>query len=187
MCIAQGSSMPTSYTVKDIYFFNKNRFPVIFLFKTINEIEDFAIGWKRLTETTPLPVSTEPGTESPSHEPFQEGNALLATTSAERKEKKKEPKVNPMAETILDFVSQFWIAIGWIISISLLIVGFILGFELCDEEWYGVLIGLVFGTLAGGLSLITYYFLWATVKIVINISNNLYRIDEKLGDLLKKN
>ena len=89
-------------------------------------------------------------------------------------ETNKKYSVNPKAEGILDGIATTVLIIGWVIAIIGAIVGIALAIE--DE----VAVYALLGVLGGALVLLIFYVIWARLKVLINMSRNLFNIHEEL-------
>ncbi len=89
----------------------------------------------------------------------------------------KKYSVNPNAEYVLSGVATAILVIGWIFAIAGIIVGIVAAAE--QGEWAYFLAGV----LGGGLILLVFYIIWAELKVIINISRNLYNIQDELENL----
>lgn len=85
-------------------------------------------------------------------------------------------KVNPGAEIVLDTVASVVLFIGWFIVVFLFVAGFWMVSESADSAVFLVILGAI------ALVLSFTYIAWASLKVLVNISNNLYNIYSKLND-----
>lgn len=117
------------------------------------------------------------GTE-PAHNEIKEG---------EKKIDEKKPieigksdikyAVNPLAEKILDRILNVWLIVGWVVSIvSVVLLSAYLSEEAFDSLFLSFLVGLI----AGAVNLLVVYFIWALGKLYVNISQNLFILNEKI-------
>ena len=88
----------------------------------------------------------------------------------------KNYSVNPKAESILDGIATTVLIIGWLIAIAGAFVGIMAAYE---EEVVGY---AVLGVLGGALILLIFYVIWARLKVIVNMSRNLFNIHEALLD-----
>ena len=90
--------------------------------------------------------------------------------------------VNPAAESILDRVLHFNLILSWILALALFIGGFFLGVILLDggaiEEPFGIL-SIAISIIVPPLILLVAYYRWAQGKVQINISRNLFILNDK--------
>ncbi len=89
----------------------------------------------------------------------------------------KKYSVNPNAENVLNGVAATILVIGWIFGIVGIIAGIAAAID--QGEWFYALAGF----LGGGLILLTFYIVWAELKVIINISRSLYNINDELESL----
>lgn len=89
----------------------------------------------------------------------------------------KKYSVNPNAENVLNGVAATILIIGWIFAIAGIVVGIAGAVE--QGEWIYALAGV----LGGGFILLLFYIIWAELKVIINISRNLYNIQDELENL----
>lgn len=82
--------------------------------------------------------------------------------------------VNPKAESLLNACLTILLVLGWIVAVAAVAVAVFFAIE---EELY-ILIGA--GVLGAALILFSFYCTWATYKLFINISRNLFNINEQL-------
>ena len=84
--------------------------------------------------------------------------------------------VNNNAERILDSVATSCLVFGWILGAIYIITGIVAAIE------YEVGGGLVAAGIVLGVAQIALgYLAWATLKVIVNISNNLYNINAGLN------
>ena len=82
--------------------------------------------------------------------------------------------VNPLAESTLNVVAVVVLVIGILAGLIILLVG-----VLSDDS-----LGLMFGLIAGpAMFLFSGLLPWACIKVVVNMSRNLYAIREELHEL----
>lgn len=86
-------------------------------------------------------------------------------------------EVNPNAEKILNSIATAFIVVSWIIGIILIIVGIIVASEGSSFEMPAAIAGIVFGV----IQILIGYIAWASLKVVVNISRNLYNINSNLS------
>lgn len=89
----------------------------------------------------------------------------------------KEYSVNPRAESLLNACLNVLLVFGWIIAIAGLGVSIYYAVEM--EEYYFIAAG-VFGA---AVILFLFYCMWATYKLFINMSRNLFNINERLKNI----
>lgn len=90
------------------------------------------------------------------------------------RESVKEYSVNPKAESLLNFCLTIHLILGWIIALAA--IGVSVYFAMDREEY--IIIGA--GVLGAIVILFLFYIVWATYKLFINISRNLFNINENL-------
>lgn len=86
----------------------------------------------------------------------------------------KEYPVNPNAESLLNACLNIMLAFGWILALAGLGISIFYAVEM--EQYYFIAIG-VFGA---AFILFCFYCMWATYKLFINMSRNLFNINERL-------
>lgn len=175
-CKNAKSIAPSTYAAAEIYTLENDRFPIELYFKATQDLEDFADGYLRAVATVPAPVERI-------HEPIAKERTTIEEEQTTGKSTPKEHRrtvlrdkyeVNPFAETFLDTVLKIYMVFGWILAIGSIAVSIFLAAEM--ESYYIILLGV----LAAALFLLTYYFIWAINKVVINMSRSLYNINENL-------
>lgn len=177
-CKNAKSFAPSTYAAVEIYTLENDRFPIELFFKSIQDIEDFAEGYIWAVETTPAPIEVSPEPE-PAQETIAEEEHTVARTAPRenrRTVRRDSFEVNPFAETLLDTMLKIVLTVGWILAIGSIIVSI---FIAVDMEAYYI---IILGVLAAAIILLTYYFVWAINKVVINMSRSLYNINERLKD-----
>ncbi|MBQ7222444.1 MAG: hypothetical protein IJS02_03140 [Bacteroidales bacterium] len=90
---------------------------------------------------------------------------------------------NSSAESILDFTLSFLRIIGILFSAVLIVIGIL---SLTGESFfddYAIPIGILFIVL-GGLNIICTLLNWALGKLWINMSRNLFNINDKLESIV---
>ena len=108
-----------------------------------------------------------------------EKEKLGAIERQKAEQSEKEYHVNHAAESILDLVAKIYLIFGWVLGICALAIGIVLEVEFAfDLEAIGVLLGL----LVGAIIVCFHYLVWACLKVILNISNNLFNINSKLSD-----
>ena len=85
--------------------------------------------------------------------------------------------VNPSAEQIVNMILKVWLVLGWVVSI-VFAVG-ICGY-LMEDVFDNVILSLVVGLIAGAINLLVVYLIWALGKLFVNISQNLFILNEKI-------
>lgn len=86
----------------------------------------------------------------------------------------KEYSVNPKAESLLNVCLTILLVLGWIVAIAAIAAAV---FYAVEEEEY-IYIGA--GILGAAIILFFFYCVWATYKLFINMSRNLFNINEQL-------
>ena len=86
----------------------------------------------------------------------------------------KEYTVNPKAESLLNVCLTVLLVLGWIVAIAAIAVSVYYAIE---NEAY-IFIGA--GILGAAIILFLFYYIWATYKLFINMSRNLFNINEQL-------
>ena len=90
--------------------------------------------------------------------------------------------VNPAAESILDRVLSINLVLSWLLALTIFIGGLVLGIILLDEgaieEPFGVLF-IAISIIVPPLILLVAYIRWAQGKVQINISRNLFILNDK--------
>ena len=86
----------------------------------------------------------------------------------------KEYSVNPKAESLLNACLTVLLVLGWITALAAIGVSVYYAMEM--EEYY--IIGA--GVLGAAVILFIFYCAWATYKLFINMSRNLFNINENL-------
>ena len=166
-CKSANSFAPANYTAAEIYSLNADKYPIELSFKSIANLQDFAVGYMKAVDTLPAPV---PETSVPQ-----------SSENPEKKEARKPTpdmyEVNPFAEKYLDFFLTIHLIIGWVLAIISVVSGIVLGTSSYSEF---SLLFIFAGILAGILILYSTYSLWAVNKVVINMSRNLFNINERL-------
>ena len=163
-CKSANSFAPANYAAAEIYSLNADKYPIELSFKSIANLQDFAVGYMKAVDTLPAPT---PETSVPQ--------------SSEKKEARKPTpdmyEVNPFAEKYLNFFLTIHLIIGWVLAIISVVSGIVLGTSSYSEF---SLLFIFAGILAGILILYSTYSLWAVNKVVINMSRNLFNINERL-------
>lgn len=179
-CSNAKSYAPSTYAAVEIYTLEDNKFPIVLFFKTLQDIEDFAEGYLRAVETVPSPsrriVEPEP---VPQETAFNEEHkaARIAPEKSTRIVRRDSFEVNPFAETFLDTMLTILLVAGWIFAIGLLASCVFIAFK--GRMYYYIPVGIL---LAAAI-LLSYYFIWAINKVIINMSRSLYNINERLKDM----
>lgn len=91
-------------------------------------------------------------------------------------ETSKKYSVNPKAEGILNGIASTVLVIGWVLAICCAIIGIAMAYE--EEAYYAII-----GVLGGAFILLIFYVIWARLKVLINMSRNLYNIHEELQNI----
>lgn len=163
-CKSANSFAPANYTAAEIYSLNADKYPIELSFKSIANLQDFAVGYMKAVDTLPAPT---PETSVPQ--------------SSEKKEPRKPTpdmyEVNPFAEKYLNFFLTIHLIIGWVLAIIIVVSGIVLGSSSYSEF---SLLFIFAGIFAGILILFLTYSLWAVNKVVINMSRNLFNINERI-------
>lgn len=163
-CKSANSFAPSNYTAAEIYSLNADKYPIEMSFKSIANLQDFAVGYMKAVDTLPAPA---PETS--------------ATQSSEKKGPRKPTpdmyEVNPFAEKYLNFFLTIHLIIGWVLAIISVVCGIVFG---CSSYSEFSLLFIFAGIFAGILILYSTYSLWAVNKVVINMSRNLFNINERL-------
>ena len=166
-CKSANSFAPANYTAAEIYSLNADKYPIELSFKSIANLQDFAVGYMKAVDTLPAPV---PETSVP-----------RSSENPEKKEARKPTpdmyEVNPFAEKYLNFFLTIHLIIGWVLAIISVVCGIVLGTSSYSEF---SLLFIFAGIIAGILILYSTYSLWAVNKVVINMSRNLFNINERL-------
>ena len=164
-CKSANSFAPSNYTAAEIYSLKADKYPIELSFRSIANLQDFAVGYMKAVDTLPAPT---PETSVPQ--------------SSEKKEPRKPTpdmyEVNPFAEKYLNFFLTIHLIIGWVLAIFSVVSGIVLG---CSSSYSEFSLLIIFaGIIAGILILYSTYSLWAVNKVVINMSRNLFNINERL-------
>lgn len=163
-CKSANSFAPANYTAAEIYSLNADKYPIELSFKSIANLQDFAVGYMKAVDTLPAPT---PETSVPQ--------------SSEKKEPRKPTpdmyEVNPFAEKYLNFFLTIHLIVGWVLAIISVVSGIVLG---CSSYGEFTLLYIFAGIIAGIIILFSTYSLWAVNKVVINMSRNLFNINERL-------
>ena len=166
-CKSANSFAPANYTAAEIYSLNADKYPIELSFKSIANLQDFAVGYMKAVDTLPAPV---PETSVPQ-----------SSENLEKKESRKPTpdmyEVNPFAEKYLNFFLTIHLIIGWVLAIFSVVSGIVLG---CSSYGKFSLLYIFAGIIAGIIILFSTYSLWAVNKVVINMSRNLFNINERL-------
>jgi hypothetical protein len=103
-------------------------------------------------------------------------NINYQSINTNKQQKISTYSVNPIAESVVNILATILFIIGFIISFVSIVGGIIL---LTDDVWsypaYGI--GLIVG---GIVWFIISIIQWAWFKIIVNISRNLFNINEQL-------
>ena len=166
-CKSANSFAPANYTAAEIYSLNADKYPIELSFKSIANLQDFAVGYMKAVDTLPAPV---PETSVPQ-----------SSENPEKKEARKPTpdmyEVNPFAEKYLNFFLTIHLIIGWVLAIFSVVSGIVLG---CSSYGKFSLLYIFAGIIAGIIILFSTYSLWAVNKVVINMSRNLFNINERI-------
>lgn len=178
-CKNAKSFAPSTYAAAEIYTLESDRFPIDLFFKSIEDVKDFADGYLRAVETIPAPIERVPEVEHAQKAVPEENAAIIKPRESDKKNiiHRHYYEVNPFAETLLDTMLKIMLTIGWILAIGSIGASIYLAAEM--EEHYIIVLGI----LAATAILLTYYFVWAINKVVINMSRSLYNINESLKDI----
>ena len=168
-CKSANSFAPANYTAAEIYSLNADKYPIELSFKSIANLQDFAVGYMKAVDTLLAPV------------PVPETSVPQSSENPEKKESRKPTpdmyEVNPFAEKYLNFFLTIHLIIGWVLAIISVVSGIVLGTSSYSEF---SLLFIFAGIIAGILILYSTYSLWAVNKVVINMSRNLFNINERL-------
>ena len=93
------------------------------------------------------------------------------------KEPIKEYSVNSAAEGLLNVFLTIHVIIGWIFAIAALAVSIYFAQEMVMPAL------IIVGAVAALLILFIFYFGWAMYKLFINISRNLFNINERIKSI----
>ena len=163
-CKSANSFAPANYTAAEIYSLKADTYPIELSFKSIANLQDFAVGYMKAVDTLPAPT---PETSAPQ--------------SSEKKEPRKPTpdmyEVNPFAEKYLNFFLTIHLIVGWVLAIISVVSGIVLG---CSSYGEFTLLYIFAGIIAGIIILFSTYSLWAVNKVVINMSRNLFNINERI-------
>ena len=166
-CKSANSFAPANYTAAEIYSLKADKYPIELSFKSIANLQDFAVGYMKAVDTLPAPV---PETSVPQ-----------SSENPEKKEARKPTpdmyEVNPFAEKYLNFFLTIHLIIGWVLAIFSVVSGIVLG---CSSYGKFSLLYIFAGIIAGIIILFSTYSLWAVNKVVINMSRNLFNINERI-------
>ena len=167
-CKSANSFAPANYTAAEIYSLNADKYPIELSFKSIANLQDFAVGYMKAVDTLPAPV---PETSVPQS----------SENPGKKEARKPTPdmyEVNPFAEKYLNFFLTIHLIIGWVLAIFSVVSGIVLG---CSSSYSEFSLLFIFaGIFAGILILYSTYSLWAVNKVVINMSRNLFNINERI-------
>lgn len=165
-CKSANSFAPANFTAAEIYSLKADKYPIELSFKSIANLQDFAVGYMKAVDTLPAPTPA-PETSVPQ--------------SSEKKEARKPTpdmyEVNPFAEKFLNFFLTIHLIIGWVLAIISVVCGIVLGTSSYSEF---SLLFIFAGIIAGILILYSTYSLRAVNKVVINMSRNLFNINERI-------
>ena len=77
--------------------------------------------------------------------------------------------------------------LGWIAGAAVAILA-TLGFyyDVANEDFWGIFGGVIVGIISGALVVLLFYFVWSTWKVAINISRNLFIINDKLDKIVSR-
>ena len=170
-CKSANSFAPSNYTAAEIYSLNADKYPIELSFKSIANLQDFAVGYMKAVDTLPAPA------------PVPETSVPQSSENPGKKEARKPTpdmyEVNPFAEKYLNFFLTIHLIIGWVLAIFSVVSGIVLG---CSSSSYSEfsLLFIFAGIIAGILILYSTYSLWAVNKVVINMSRNLFNINERI-------
>ena len=108
-----------------------------------------------------------------------EKEKLGAIERQKAEQSEKEYHVNHAAESILDLVAKIYLIFGWVLGICALAIGIVLEVEFA---FHLEAIGVLLGFLVGAIIVCFHYVVWACLKVILNISNNLFNINSKLSE-----
>ena len=166
-CKSANSFAPANYTAAEIYSLKADKYPIELSFKSIANLQDFAVGYMKAVDTLPTPA---PETSVPQS----------SENPGKKEARKPTPdmyEVNPFAEKYLNFFLTIHLIIGWVLAIISVVSGIVLG---CSSYGEFTLLYIFAGIIAGIIILFSTYSLWAVNKVVINMSRNLFNINERL-------
>lgn len=169
-CKSANSFAPANYTAAEIYSLNADKYPIELSFKSIANLQDFAVGYMKAVDTLPAPA------------PVPETSVPQFSENPGKKEARKPTpdmyEVNPFAEKYLNFFLTIHLIIGWVLAIFSVVSGIVLG---CSSSYSEFSLLFIFaGIFAGIIILFSTYSLWAVNKVVINMSRNLFNINERI-------
>lgn len=166
-CKSANSYAPSNFTASEIFCFKEDKYPIELYFKSIANLEDFAVGYMKAVETLPAP---EPET-----------SVLQSLKEQEKKDVKSATPdlydVNPFAEKFMDIFLKIHLILGWLFAIFSVVGGIVLGINNYSGDGP---VFIIVGIFVGVTILLSFYSTWAVIKVVINMSRNLYNINERL-------
>ena len=176
-CKHAQSNMPMNYFAKEIYLFSNEKYPIELSFKTIEDLEDFALGYNKASITIPAPTPTTGNTiEEKVVQPSKSFNPVQQTTA---KSSIDDSTVNRKAESFLNTVLIVLKVFSWVVAIGFVLTSII---NIVIKGHFAITLG---GIIGAGLILLYYYLIWAVFKVFLNMSNNLFGIREDLRSLKK--
>ena len=169
-CKSADNLVPSNCTASEIFCLKGNKYPIELSFKSIANLEDFATGYMKAVGTLSAPT--------------QETSVPQSSDEQEKQEKKESKKlipdlyeVNPFAERFLNLILTIHLIVGWLLAIICVVWGIV--FAITSHGEYGFL-SVFMGIISGIVVLLSFYSTWAINKVVINMSHNLFNINERL-------
>ena len=172
-------NFPSAGKLRNIYPFLHiiNNTPNTIYFKNANEMRTFASAFETfITEPTnqSLIENLKNDADKQDKTPTDTQEYIAKQMQADRGSTQQYP-VNPLAENILDSVLKIFLILGWILAIVCVAIG--VASAIFDEDGLWLLI-----CLGAPIILLLFYFVWARIKVIINISRNLFAIRNQLSD-----
>lgn len=166
-CKISGMLSSKQYPVKKIMY----NTPCYVSFEDLGEVKLFAATVKEY-----LSQEAKNKAEKAERERVKDNQQNAVTQRAQAEELPKQYPVNPLAENILDTLLKINLIFGWVLAIGGFIAVCII--SISEEAYPAILLGI----LGGAIILFITYVIWARVKVSINISRNLFNINEKIKD-----
>lgn len=94
-------------------------------------------------------------------------------------EKISKYSVNPKAESVADLVAKFFLGFNIFLAFACIIAGIVLIGDFEEEIGIAILLSSIIFVVVGIV-------IWATLKIIVNISRNLYNINTVLHEIKDK-
>ncbi len=177
LCHHAKNAMQINLTANEVFTLSLDKYPVSLGFKSIGDLEDFAVGYTLAAENAPgwIPAPSEEAKAEDKSKKAVDTKAVneKIDMSAPRDSIKEYP-VNPLAESIMDTILKISVFVGWIFAILAVVIGIFWSIETSTVYWAFI------GIIAGAIILILYYSAWALNKVIVNISRNLFNINEQL-------